>query len=111
MAMPNKELKCPNCGATCAAKDDGSCVCAACGGSFTFHDGEARLTDIGEYDRLKGRVDAIEAGQADLRELLGKPAQLPAPGDDPADPSEPADDEPPDDEDPEIEDDDDEEDW
>lgn len=83
--MANKELKCPNCGAVAVPKEDGSCVCPKCGGTFSFKDGEAHLANVGEYDQLKGKVDQLEAGQAELRELLGKPEPPPA---DPADPDE-----------------------
>ncbi len=99
-----KELHCPNCGAACVPKEDGSTVCPSCGGTFHFKEGEAHLVDVGEYDRLKGKVNQLEAGQAELRELLGKPAAKP---DDPSDPSDPTDPTDPEDED----EDDDEEDW
>jgi len=91
-----KELKCPNCGAGAVEKEGGGLVCPACGGTFTFREGEARLEGIGEYERLKGKVDQIEAHQAEIDALLGKP---PDPTDDPPeDPAKPGQ-EPDDDED------------
>lgn len=105
-----RELKCPNCGAATVPKEDGSCVCAGCGGTFTFKDGEAHLTNVGEYDKLKGRVDHLETSQAEIAALLGqRPPRDPPydPSDPPAPPAEPdAND------DTEVDDDDpDEEDW
>ncbi len=97
----DKELKCPNCSAACVPKEDGSCVCPKCGGTFHFKEGEAHLVNVGEYSQLAGKVDRLEAGQAELRELLGKPAAPPA---DPADAADP-------DEEPDEIEDDDEEDW
>ena len=75
--MATKDLKCPNCGAAAVAKEGGGLVCPACGGTFTFQEGEARLTGVGEYDRLKGQVEKLEADQAAIRELLGKPEEIP----------------------------------
>lgn len=79
-----KDLKCPNCGVA-AIEGETGLVCPKCGGTFTFTEGEARLAGVGEYDQLKGRVDAMEAHQAELDELLGRNKDG-APG--PADPDE-----------------------
>jgi ribosomal protein S27AE len=73
-----KDLTCPNCGAAAVGKQDGSCVCPECGGTFTFQEGEARLAGVGEYDQLKGDVDQLKAGQEELRQLVGPPIPLPA---------------------------------
>lgn len=56
----NHELKCPNCGIVAIPKDDGTLVCATCGGTFTFTAGEARLGDIGELDKLQADVDELK---------------------------------------------------
>lgn len=94
-----KELKCPNCGAAAVQKQDGCCVCTnkECGGTFTFKEGEARLAGVGEYEQLKGKVEQIEAHQAEIDELVGrkpKPDEI-LPDDPPADPhgNDPEDDE------------------
>lgn len=69
-----QELKCPNCGAGAVAKEGGGLVCTnrECGGSFTFQEGEARLKGVGEYEKLQGKVDKLEAHQAEIDELLGR---------------------------------------
>ena len=69
-----KELKCPNCGAAVVKKEDGSYVCTdqGCGGTFTFKEAEAKLTGVGEYELLKGKVEKHDADLVAIRELLGK---------------------------------------
>jgi len=56
------DLKCPNCGSATVAGDDGRRICthSACGGSFVWKDGDARLVATGEYEALKGRVEQLE---------------------------------------------------
>jgi len=54
------ELKCPNCGTPAIPKDGGDCVCATCGGTFTFKAGEARLKNVGELDKLQADVDELK---------------------------------------------------
>lgn len=72
--MAEKKVKCPNCGTECILKEDGSAVCAGCGGTFTFQEGEARLAGIGEYDQLKKDVDDIKARQ-DLIDAVHGPGK------------------------------------
>jgi len=72
------DLKCPNCGAAGVAGAGGKTVCPQCGGSFTFEAGEAHLAGVAEFDQLKGKVEKLEAENAELRKLLppaesGKP--------------------------------------
>jgi hypothetical protein len=75
-------------------KEDGTAVCSHCGGSFTWKAGEAKLTQVGEFDAIKADVE-------ELKQRL--PASTPA-GETPADPS------PPVEEDVEVEDEDEDED-
>lgn len=76
--MDEKAVWCPNCGTHLKGKPDEKIVCDTCGGSFTFVAGEAKLTGVGEFDQLKTKVGELEAGQAELRQQLGQPAQPPA---------------------------------
>jgi uncharacterized Zn finger protein (UPF0148 family) len=69
------ELKCPNCGTAAIPRENGDCVCATCGGTFTFKAGEARLKNAGELDKLQADVD-------ELKQRL--PASTPAANDPPA---------------------------
>jgi hypothetical protein len=73
-----KELDCPNCGPghKLVPKANGDGVCATCNGTFTPGP-EPKLVAIGEFDEMKGRVDKLEADNAELRALLGKPADEP----------------------------------
>jgi len=64
------ELHCPNCGATAVPKSDGSAACPQCNGTFTWTAGEAKLTGVGEFEDLQGRVTALEKENAELRKLL-----------------------------------------
>jgi hypothetical protein len=69
-------MECPNCGPghKLVWKESGDGVCGVCGG--TFKPGpEPKLVGIGEFDVLKGKVEKLEADNADLRKLLaaGKP--------------------------------------
>jgi uncharacterized Zn finger protein (UPF0148 family) len=78
------DRKCPNCGAGCAAGSDGAYACGACGGSFTFQAGEAKLTGVGELDRLRDTVKQHGEDLAEIKKSLpaSRPGQQP-----PEDPS------------------------
>jgi uncharacterized Zn finger protein (UPF0148 family) len=87
------ELKCPNCGTPAAGKEGVKIVCAQCGGTFEYTAGEAKLTAVGEIDKIRTDVE-------ELKQRL--PASTPA--------AEPAVDPNPDLEDPDIDDDEEDED-
>jgi uncharacterized Zn finger protein (UPF0148 family) len=78
------DRKCPNCGAIGVPGKDDSYACPACGGTFVFKAGEAKLQAVGELDELRAKVTAHDADLAELKKTL--PASRPA---DPADPQEP----------------------
>jgi uncharacterized Zn finger protein (UPF0148 family) len=77
------DLKCPNCGTPAAGEAGSKIVCATCGGTFEFVAGEARLTGVGEVDKLKETVTQHDADIAEIKQRL--PGSTPA-----ADPDEPA---------------------
>ena len=52
----SKEMRCPNCLERVQVKGDGSAVCAACGGTFRFEEGQAKLAGVSEFDTLKKTV-------------------------------------------------------
>ena len=86
--MATEQLKCPNCGVAGHAKADGSVVCPQCGGTFTFKAGEAKLADVGEFDRTKAKVAEHDADLKAIKEQLGIGAAEPPAADEAA--SEPA---------------------
>ncbi len=77
--MAKTELKCPNCGSPALAKEGGKYVCTniECGATFTFQEGEARLTAVGEYEALRKDVDHIKSRQGEIDKLLGEPDRDP----------------------------------
>lgn len=68
-----KELFCPNCGPEfkLTLKGDGNGVCGKCGGTFTPGP-EPKVVTVGEFDGLKGDVETLKKGQAEIHELLTK---------------------------------------
>ena len=56
------ELVCPSCGpgTKCHAGEGGKTICEACGGSFSFVAGEAKLKDVGELDKIKADVEDLK---------------------------------------------------
>lgn len=70
------DRKCPNCGAVGVPGANDSYACPACGGSFAFKAGEAKLTDVGELDRLKEKLDKHDVDLDELKKRL--PASSPA---------------------------------
>jgi uncharacterized Zn finger protein (UPF0148 family) len=54
------ELKCPNCGTVGIPGAGGKVTCATCGGTFSFVAGEAKLTDVGQLDKLQADVEELK---------------------------------------------------
>jgi uncharacterized Zn finger protein (UPF0148 family) len=69
------DRKCPNCGSPGVAGTNDSFACPACGGTFTFTAGEAKLTGVGELDRIKKTIAAHDADLVELKKVL--PASRP----------------------------------
>jgi ribosomal protein L37AE/L43A len=73
--LEQKELMCPNCGTKALSKERGAkIVCTACGGTFSYVAGEAKLQAVGELDKLTNDVEQLKAGQAELAAKVGMPA-------------------------------------
>ena len=73
-----KELRCPSCFEKVQPKADGSVVCAYCGGTFVWKEGEARLADVAEFDKLKSQVESQAGEIAELKKQLGTRGPAPA---------------------------------
>jgi uncharacterized Zn finger protein (UPF0148 family) len=55
------ELKCPNCGTPAAIGKEGvKIVCSQCGGTFEYSAGEAKLTAVGEIDKIRTDVEELK---------------------------------------------------
>lgn len=76
-------LKCPGCGSDGVPGADGKVVCSACGGSFTFTEGEARLADVAEFDQLKKKVEEQSTEISELKKQLGQEPTPAKPSEDP----------------------------
>jgi uncharacterized Zn finger protein (UPF0148 family) len=79
------DRKCPNCGAVGVPGTGDRFTCTTCGGTFTFVAGEAKLTAVGEIDRIKETV----AQQGNELEELKKRLPAASPGQQP--PEDPSD--------------------
>lgn len=69
----SEDLKCPNCGGATIDGGAGKRVCGTCGGSFTFVAGEAKLTSVGELEKIKGSVEKHERQIEEIRKQLPGP--------------------------------------